>query len=191
MKIILMLFAPVVVTMSALAMDGQSVRQAKKRHLEDAIRVAKKQREEVFCISCDPNPGLLATLEAPAISNNVQEYKLQIGSAEEGEKEYIVERRVAELSGTLKNIMEDLDSTIIPIASLHPGSAPCLVECLKQLVSVKNSLTYDDSVHAALKDLVDKTDIVHLFLATNYLDIPILFNYLASSIVTYLGKNKI
>ncbi len=183
MKIVLGLFALLLIPLYSLGMHHKE----KKRQADGYSNVAKKPREQIFCIPSNPHQGLLACLKAPANSQCTQPCTLQIA-----EKEYRIEQRVAELSATLKNIlteMTDRDAPI-PISSISPKIAPCLIECLKRLVLIKDSLTYGDNVHAAINDLVDKTDIIHLFLATSYLDIPVLFHYVASVIATYLGQEQ-
>ncbi len=144
-----------------------------------------KHRMQNFYIKCDPAPIFLAKLSSPEISQQ-REVQTLTNSAQQ---EVTLERRTAKLSGTLESMIEELDENLpIPINLRYPGSLDCIIECLKKITKLGSCENYGTMLHNELKPLIADTNILHLFETASYLNIPVLFNYLAAYITTYISQ---
>lgn len=144
-----------------------------------------KHRMQNCHITCNPAPELLAKLTSPGISQQ-RELQTLTNSAQQ---EITLERRTAKLSGTLDSIIEELDENLpIPVNLRYPGSLDCIIECLKKITKLGACENYGTMLHNELKPLIADTNILHLFETASYLNIPVLFNYLAAYITTYISQ---
>lgn len=161
-------------------------------------------------IECNPAPALLAKLRPPVLTNNVQEKVLQTTLVR-----YKVPQQLVELSATLQGLLLDMEesdmtlsqeelsleeslkkmaidseSSVIHLDLKYPHSLRPVIECLKKIVALCNTADYGKLLHEELKPIVCETNLLHLLTTVHYLDVPILYEYLAAYLISYLSSEK-
>ncbi len=171
-------------------LDGEKLRML-VAHMDLAkIALEKnlmKHQTANFHISCDPAPESLAKLAAPTLTAHRNAVTLENSKY----PSHTIERCTAELSDTIRRLLSELDAdSPIPLGLAHPQSLDCVVECLKKITKLGQCANYGATLHEELKPIIANTNILHLLATVNYLDIPVLFDYLAAYIANYIVQEN-
>lgn len=134
-------------------------------------------------ISCDPMPSSLRDI----IHSTIKEAKGNCFLLTTDNKKYLLSRSAAMLSAVLRKKLENTteENPDLEVGDLPQEIGECVCSCLSLITNLRNSSDYGKQLHLAIKNFVEKVDVVRLLLWVNDFDVAILKQYLIILISEY------